>query len=38
MFRVLPVLAAALSSRLKSRASLQLENLALRHPIGVLQR
>jgi hypothetical protein len=38
MFRVLPVLAAALSSLLKSRASLQLENLALRHPIGVLQR
>jgi transposase InsO family protein len=38
MFRVLPVLAAALSSLLKSRASLQLENLALRHQIGVLQR
>lgn len=38
MFRVLPVLAAALSSLLKSRASLQLENLALHHQIGVLQR
>jgi hypothetical protein len=38
MFRVVPVLAAALSSLLKSRASPQLENLALRHPIGVLQR
>jgi transposase InsO family protein len=38
MFRVLPALAAALSSLLKSRASLQLENLALRHQIGVLQR
>jgi hypothetical protein len=35
---VLPALAAALSSLLKSRASLQLENLALRHQIGVLQR
>jgi hypothetical protein len=38
MFRVLPQLAAALSSLLKSRVSLQLENLALRHQIGVLQR
>jgi len=38
MVRVLPVLTAALSSLLKSRASLQLENLALRHQIGVLQR
>ena len=38
MFRVLPVRAAALSSLLKSRASRQLENLALRHQIGVLQR
>jgi len=38
MFRVLPLLAAALSSLLKSRASPQLENLALRYPIGVLQR
>jgi hypothetical protein len=38
MFRVLPVLAAALSSLLKSRASLQLENLALRHQLGVLHR
>jgi len=27
-----------LSSLLKSRAALQLENLALRHQIGVLQR
>ena len=33
-----PVLAAAVSSQLKSRASPQLENLALRHPVGVLQR
>ena len=32
------MLAAALSSRLKSRASLLLEKLTLRHPIGVLQR
>jgi len=32
------VLAAALSSLLKARASVQLENLAFRHQIGVLQR
>jgi len=38
MFRVSPALAAALSSLLKSRASLQLENLALHDQIGVLQR
>jgi putative transposase len=38
MFRLPALLAAALSSSLKSRASLQLENLALRHQIGVLQR
>ncbi len=38
MFRVLPVLAAALSSLLNSRIALQLENLALPHQIGVLQR
>jgi hypothetical protein len=38
MFRVLPALAAALSSLLKSRASLQLENLALRRQLGVLHR
>jgi len=38
MFLVLPALAAALSSLLKSRASLQLEDLALRHQIGGLQR
>lgn len=31
-------LVAALSSALKTRAALQLENLALRHQIGVLQR
>jgi hypothetical protein len=37
IFRVLPALAAALSSLLKSRASLELENRALRHQIGVLQ-
>jgi hypothetical protein len=35
---VLPAWAAALSSLLKSRTALQLENLALRHQIGVLQR
>jgi putative transposase len=35
---VLPALAAALSSLLKSRTTLQVENLALRHQIGVLQR
>jgi putative transposase len=33
-----PMLLATFSSALKSRASLQLENLALRHQIGVLQR
>jgi transposase InsO family protein len=38
LFKVLPVLAAALLSQMKSRASLQMENLALRHEIGVLQR
>ena len=32
------LLAAAASSALKSRAALQLENLALRHQIGVLRR
>jgi putative transposase len=32
------VLAAAASSALKSRATLQLENLALRHQLGVLRR
>src|SRR4030095_5479514 len=30
--------AAAVSSALKSRATLQLENLALRHQLGVLRR
>jgi putative transposase len=34
----LHVLAAAVSSALKSRATLQLENLALRHQLGVLRR
>jgi len=29
---------AALSGLLKTRAALQLENIALRHQIGVLQR
>jgi len=38
MFKVLALLAATVSSLLKSRASLQMENLALRHQIGVLQR
>ena len=37
MFRVLVLLTAALSSLRKSLA-LQLENLALRHPIGIFQR
>jgi hypothetical protein len=37
-FGVLPVLVGALSSLFRTRASLQLENLALRHQIGVLQR
>src|SRR5260370_41352836 len=32
------VLAAATSTALKSRATLQLENLALRHQLGVLRR
>jgi hypothetical protein len=32
------LLAAAFASPLKSRVSLQLENLALRHQSGVLQR
>lgn len=35
---VLSTLVDALSSGLKTRAALQLENLALRHQIGVLQR
>jgi hypothetical protein len=35
---VLPVLVGALSSLFRTRAALQLENLALRHQIGVLQR
>src|SRR5260221_10719082 len=34
----LHVLAAALSAAFKSRAALQLENLALRHQLGVLRR
>jgi len=38
MFGVLALLAGTRSSLLKSRASLQMENLALRHQIGVLQR
>ena len=38
VLRVLLLLAAALSSRLKSRAALQPENPDLRHQIGVLQR
>jgi len=36
--RWLPLLVAAVSSVLKTRAALQLENIALRHQIGVLQR
>jgi hypothetical protein len=35
---VLTALAAALSSLLRSRTALQVENLALRHQLGVLQR
>jgi hypothetical protein len=38
MFGVLPVLVGALSSLFPTPAALQLENLALRHQIGVLQR
>jgi hypothetical protein len=34
----LPILVAAFSSLLKTRATLQLENIALRHQIGILQR
>jgi hypothetical protein len=34
----LPLLVATVSSVLKTRAALQLENIALRHQIGVLQR
>ncbi len=37
-FSALQVLAAAVSAALKSRAALQLENLALRHQLGVLRR
>src|SRR5581483_9371707 len=37
-FSALQVLAAAVSVALKSRAVLQLENLALRHQLGVLRR
>jgi hypothetical protein len=36
--RWLPLLVATVSSVLKTRAVLQLENIALRHQIGVLQR
>jgi hypothetical protein len=36
--RWLPILVAAVASVLKTRAALQLENVALRHQIGVLQR
>jgi putative transposase len=36
--RWLPLLVAVVSSVLKTRAALQLENIALRHQIGVLQR
>ena len=38
MLIFLTTLAATLSSIFRSRAALQLENLALRHQIGVLQR
>ena len=36
--RAFHVLAATVSATFKSRAALQLENLALRHQLGVLQR
>jgi hypothetical protein len=36
--RRLPILVAAFSSLLKTRTALQLENIALRQQIGVLQR
>ncbi len=36
--RTFALFAVAVSSLLKSRASLQLENIAFRHQIGVLQR
>jgi hypothetical protein len=35
---MVPALIAMLSSLFKTRAALQLENLALRHQIGVLKR
>jgi putative transposase len=38
MLNVLSTLLAALRSILRSRAALELENLALRHQIGVLRR
>jgi transposase InsO family protein len=38
MARAFALLSTAISSLLKSRAALQLENLALRHQIGVLKR
>jgi len=34
----LDLLAAAVSAAFKSRAALQMENLALRHQLGVLRR
>src|SRR5258705_6000604 len=36
--RALHVLAAAASAAFKSRATLQLENMALRHQLGILRR
>jgi hypothetical protein len=38
VFSALHVLVAAVSAALKSHAALQLENLALRHQLGVLRR
>ena len=38
MLNFLVTLLATLSSILRSRAALNLENLALRHQIGILQR
>ena len=38
MARALTTLFATLSSIFRSRAALELENLALRHQIGILQR
>ena len=38
MFGWLPIVVASVRALLKTRAALQLENIALRHQLGVLQR